>query len=70
MQLKCWRQIYLAPFVRLNSSNRSISISFGHRSVGWFTIGPRGFRETLDTPIPGVFITETQRFKDARKKRS
>jgi hypothetical protein len=68
MQLRIYKHIYLGPWIRLNIFNRGISISCGHRSMGWFTIGPPGFRETLDTPIPGVYLTETQRFKDLQRK--
>jgi hypothetical protein len=66
MNIRIWKSIYICPWIRLNISNRSISISLGHRSIGWWTIGPRGMRETIDTPIPGVYLSEEQRFKERR----
>jgi hypothetical protein len=58
MELRIWKSIYLSPWVGLNIFNRAVSISLGHRKLGWLTIGPRGIRGTLDTPIPGVYLTE------------
>jgi hypothetical protein len=58
MQLRIWKTFYVCPFCRLNIFNRAVSISFGHRNLGWLTIGPRGLRGTLDTGIPGVYLTE------------
>jgi hypothetical protein len=52
MQLRIWKRIYLSPFVRLNL----FTISFGHREIGWITFGLHGVKETLDTPLPGVYL--------------
>jgi hypothetical protein len=69
MQLRIWKHIYLCPFIRLNIFNRAISISFGKRGLGWVTIGPRGLRGTLDTPIPGVYLTEKTTWAQLRRSR-
>jgi hypothetical protein len=60
MSLRLFKEIYATPWLRLNIFNRGISLSIGHRFPWLYTIGPRGFRETIDV-MPGVFITETQR---------
>ena len=56
MQLRTWKRIYLTPLVRLNLHTRRLSISFGHRRIGWITFSKRGIRETLHMPVPGSMI--------------
>ena len=68
MQLRVWKHIFIGPFARLNIYDGKVSISFGKRRLGWLTLGPRGVRGTLDTPIPGVYFTETQPWKKPRHK--
>jgi hypothetical protein len=64
MQLRIWRRIYLSPFVRLNLYTRGFTISFGHRRIGWIAFGRRGIRETLDTPLSGIYLSEGQQWRD------
>jgi hypothetical protein len=64
MELRIWKRIYLSPFVRLTLYAEGFTISFGHRGIGWITFGRRGIRETLDTGIPGVYLSEGQRWRD------
>jgi hypothetical protein len=66
MELRVFKRIYLTPFVRLNLYTRGFSISFGKRGLGWISFGQRGVRETLSTPIPGVYLTESQPWKRRR----
>jgi hypothetical protein len=66
MKIRIYRQLHLSPFIRLTITNSGLSISFGHRGIGWITFGKRGVRETLDTPIPGVYLTENQRWNQLR----
>jgi hypothetical protein len=68
MQLRVWKKIYLCPWIRLNIYTRGVSISFGHRRLGWITLGPRGVRGTLDTPIQGVYLTQQQPWKKLHPK--
>jgi hypothetical protein len=58
MQPRIWKQIYLSPFVRLNLYTRGFTISFGRHRIGWVTFGRRGIRVTLDTGMPGTYLTE------------
>ena len=64
MELRIWKHVYLTPFIRLNLYTRGFSVSFGHRRCGWITFSKRGIRETLDTPIPGVYLSEGQQWED------
>jgi hypothetical protein len=64
MELRIWKRIYLSPFVRVNLYTRGFTISFGHRGIGWITFGRRGIRETLDAPVPGVYLSEGQRWRE------
>ena len=66
MQLRIWKRIYLSSFVRLNLYTKGFTISFGHRGIGWITFGQRGIRETLDTPLPGVYFSEGQQARGDR----
>jgi len=49
----------VTPAWRLNLSKSGVSTSFGRRGA-WFTIGPRGTRETIGVPGSGVSWTEQQ----------
>jgi hypothetical protein len=60
MPLVIRKHIYFSPFVRLNLYTRGCTVSFGHRSIGWITLGRRGIRETIPTGIPGAYLTESQ----------
>ena len=62
MELRIWKRIYLCPFIRLNLYTRGLTISFGHNRLSWITFGRRGIREILDTPIPGVYLSQGQRW--------
>jgi hypothetical protein len=64
MELRIWKRVFITPFIRLNLYTRGFSVSFGHRGLGWITLGKRGIRETLNTPIPGVYLSEGQQWKD------
>jgi len=64
MRLRIWKRIFLTPFVRLNIIDGNLSLSFGHRRMGWLTIGRQGIRATLDTPVPGVYLMESRRWKE------
>jgi hypothetical protein len=66
MELRILKHVYLSPWIRLNLYTRGWSLSFGHRRLGWLTLGPRGVRGTLDTAAPGVYITESRSWKDLR----
>jgi hypothetical protein len=37
-----------------------------HRRIGWITFSKRGIREILDTPVPGVYLSEGQRWGEIR----
>jgi hypothetical protein len=56
--LRYFRRVSLLPGLRLNASRRGLSVSVGHRGLGWLTVGPRGRRVTVDTPIKGLYYTE------------
>ena len=45
------------------SLHQRFSVSFGHRGIGWVTIGRKGIRETLDL-VPGVYVSEEQRWDE------
>ena len=62
MELRIWKRIYLTPFIRLNIYTKSFTVSFGHRKLGWLTLARTGVRETLDTPLRGVYLSEGQRW--------
>jgi hypothetical protein len=62
MQLRIWRRIYLTPFVRLNIYTKGFTISFGHFRIGWLTFGRRELRATVPTGVPGVYLSERQRW--------
>jgi hypothetical protein len=56
MQLRIWKRIYPSRFVRLNLYAKGFTISFGHRRIGWIKFSKRAIRETLHTPVPGVYL--------------
>ena len=60
MQIRIFKRLNISPFVRLTFTNAGISISFGHRSIGWLTFGRRGVSETIDTPVSGVYLRDSQ----------
>lgn len=60
MRIRIYRQWHLSPFIKLTFTNAGVSVGFGHRSLGWVTFGRRGVTETLDTPVPGVYLTDSQ----------
>jgi hypothetical protein len=53
------RSIRVMPGWRVNVSKSGLSSSFGTRGA-WFTVGPRGTRETIGIPGSGISYT-TQR---------
>jgi hypothetical protein len=63
MEIRIWKKIYITPFIRLNLTNGGLSISFGHRNLGWVTLSRRGIRLTADTPLPGVYVTDSAPWK-------
>ena len=67
MEIKLYKRVFLTPFLRLTFTNSGVSISFGHRSVGWLTFGKRGLTETIDTPISGVYATDKQSWRQIFK---
>jgi hypothetical protein len=69
MRLRIWKCIYLTPFVRMNLYTAGFSISFGHRRIGWLTFGRRGIRATLDTGVPGTYLTEGRTWKELAKQK-
>jgi uncharacterized protein DUF4236 len=59
LSLRFTRRVRIAPFARLNLSKSGASLSIGKRGLGWFTIGPRGRRVTVDVlPGSGIYYTE------------
>jgi hypothetical protein len=50
------RSFRVMPGWRLNLSKSGVSSSFGTRGA-WFTVGPRGTRETLGIPGTGLSYT-------------
>jgi hypothetical protein len=70
MEIRIFKHIFITPFIRLNIYNSGVSISFGHSRIGrigWTTLGRRGVRETLDTPISGVYLCDGQRWDQILK---
>jgi hypothetical protein len=67
MKLRIWKRIYLTPFVRLNITDGGFSISFGRRGLFWVTLSRRGIRWTADTGVPGLYATDSVRWKDLQK---
>ena len=53
------RSFKVVPGFRLNLSKSGVSGSVGRRGL-WFTIGPRGTRETVGIPGTGISYTEQQ----------
>jgi len=39
MELRILKHVYLSPWIRLNLYTKGRSISFGHRRLGWLTLG-------------------------------
>jgi hypothetical protein len=67
MQLRFFRRVFIGPFIRLNFTNGGLSISFGRRGVAWLTFSRRGIRLTADTPVPGLYVSDSTRWKDLQK---
>ena len=67
MQLRFYKRVFITPFIRLNFTNGGLSISFGHRRLGWLTLSHRGIRWTIDTPLLGRYATDSVRWKDLQK---
>jgi hypothetical protein len=70
MEIRLYKHVYLTPFIRLNLYTKGFSLSFGHARIGWLTLGRRGIRGTLDTGVPGAYLTESRtwgEFKNRRK---
>jgi hypothetical protein len=59
MKLVIRKRVSLGPFVRLNIFNSGFSVSLGHRSLGWITLGRRGIRESVSV-ASGIYATEGQ----------
>jgi hypothetical protein len=66
MEIRIWKKIYLTPWIRLNLYTKGWSLSFGHNGIGWLTIGKSGLRGTISTEIPGVYLSEKERWKDLK----
>ena len=60
MTIRFFRRQTLIPGVlRLNFSKSGVSLSIGHRGLGWLTVGgPRGNRITAGLPGTGLFVTQ------------
>jgi len=67
MRLVFWKRVFITPFIRLNFTNGGLSISFGRRGLFWLTFSRRGIRWTADTPVPGLYATDSVRWKDLQK---
>jgi hypothetical protein len=67
MQLRFFRRVFIGPFIRLNFPNAGVSVSFGARRIGWVTLSRRGIRLTADTPVPGLYVTDSKRWQDLQK---
>jgi hypothetical protein len=57
MQIRSLKSIYIGPWIRLKLYTKGFSISLGHRGI---------VRETLDAPIPGVYLTQEQRWDEVK----
>ena len=57
MSMRFRRTFRIAPGLCINLSKSGVSTSVGCR-VAWFTIGPRGTRETIGAPGTGLSYTE------------
>jgi hypothetical protein len=67
MQLRFYNRVFITPFIRINFTNGRLSLSFGYRRLGWLTLSRRGIRLTADTPVPGLYATDSARWKDLQK---
>ena len=56
MSFRFWQRIRLAPWITLNLSKSSASLSVGPPGAK-YTIGPRGHRVTAGLPGSGLFYT-------------
>ncbi len=54
-----YHRLSLLPGLRINLSRSGASVSVGHRGSGWPTVGHGQRRVTVDTPIRGLFYTES-----------
>ena len=68
MELRVWQRIYLCPFIRVNLYTRGFTLSFGHRRLGWITIGRRGIRAPLDTRVSVLTSLKAERGKSSQAK--
>jgi hypothetical protein len=41
MQIRIFKRIRFGPFLRLTFTNAGITLSLGHRGIGWITFGKR-----------------------------
>jgi hypothetical protein len=57
MQLRIWKRFYLSPFVRLSLHTRGAQHLLPS-SPDRLDFSKRGIRETLHTPVPGVYLSE------------
>jgi hypothetical protein len=69
MELRILKHVYITPWIRLNLYTKGWSLSLGHRRMGWITVGPRGIRGTLDTPVSGIYLSESRSWKDLTRPR-
>ena len=60
MKLMIRKPVLITPYIRLNIFNSGFSVSVGHARLGWLTLGKRGIRESFDTPIPGIYVVDSQ----------
>jgi hypothetical protein len=60
MELMIRKRVQFGPCVRLNIFNSGLSVSVGHKNLGWLTFGKRGITESIDTPVSGVFLRDGQ----------
>jgi hypothetical protein len=66
MKLVIRKHVFLGPWARLNIFNSGFSVSLGHRSLGWITLGKRSVTESIDTGVSGVYLQDSQRWSDLR----
>jgi hypothetical protein len=67
MNIRIFKRINLGPFVRLTITNSGWTVGFGYRGIGWLTFGKRGLTETLDTPVSGIYVKDSQPWDQLRR---
>jgi hypothetical protein len=67
VKIRLFKRFSLGPFVRVAITNAGVSLSVGHRSVGWLTFGKKGLSETLDTGVSGVYLRDSQPWSQLRR---